>query len=174
MDHSQFLKKLITQRKAFSTVIGTIFMVLVVMFLFFNVFMFVQSQDVKVQNVVSQSQQIDSDRNIEYNQVKFLQQPTVIQDVYHPQQFIVSGIIIQNNCPFPVKLVRLWIEDQGQTPSHANSLPVSWPSILDPGSSILLPTYSITIPGETSSISRVNVWFVTSRGNQILTPVYLR
>lgn len=65
MAHSSSRKKLRINRKGYSAIIGTIFMVLIILFLYFNVFTFSLNRNTDFQDVISRSEQLDADRNAE-------------------------------------------------------------------------------------------------------------
>ncbi len=99
------LRRHMRNRKGFSTIIATIFLVLVVLFLYFNVFMFIQNQDTKFQDIISQSQQLDADRNVECLTIT---SPAI--SIAALNQVNVACTII-NNSSLPVKITRVWLKD---------------------------------------------------------------
>lgn len=160
MGHSR-RRKLLGNKKGFSAVIATIFMVLAVLFLYFNVFMYIQKQDSRLQDAVSQSAQLDADRNMELGHVTF----SVIscRQVVGTNQFVISCTIV-NNSPIPVQLVRFWAQDY-QNPRRTNSLLMS--TVLEPGGTKQLPAFTITISDAQQPTRAIYMWFITSRGNQV-------
>ena len=151
-DHSLLHKRWIRSRKGYSGLIATIFMVLVVLYLYFNVFMFIQSRNVAFQDVTSQSQQLDIDRSME--RVR-------ISDVTYPVGRI--ALTIKNIGPLPVQLVRMWVHN---SEGEYTTLRFSPPIILHSGSEIPL-NFPIGIDG--ASTGEIIFWFVTARGNLVST-----
>jgi hypothetical protein len=135
--------------------IGTIFMVLVVLFLYFNVYIFIQNQDTSFQDAISQSQQLDADRSMEKVSIASpMQTPTITE----------TGVIvtcsITNNSPFPIKITRLWIKDLSTNSlSETDSSPL--PLVFASGQT--LPE-SFTVPLQNAQ-GPFYLEFVTSRGN---------
>jgi hypothetical protein len=156
-DHLQFHKKLTNNKRGFSTVVATIFMVLAIMFLFFNVFVFVQNQNSKLEDAASQSAQLDADRKSE--------QLTILSGSY----VALSGGVIRitctviNNSPIPVQLVRMWVQDYDNTP-HSGS--VSMSIAIQPGGRLNLVSFSVYMG--TTITGSLRAWFVTSRGYSVL------
>ncbi len=122
-------------------------MVLVVMYLYFNVFMFIQSRNVAFQDVTSQSQQLDIDRSME--RVR-------ISNVTYPLGRI--ALTIKNIGPLPVQLVRMWVQN---TEGEYTTLSFSPPIVLNSGSEI---SQDFPIGGLMGDIV---FWFVTARGNSV-------
>jgi hypothetical protein len=156
MDHlpRRRYKRFIRNRKGFSAVIGTIFMVLVVLFLYFNVFMFIQKQDARLQDAVSQSAQLDADRNME--------QLTIVNGNYTllgSDRIRITCTII-NNSSIPVQIMRLWVQDYNNPPHSGN---VSQPVILQPGGRPGPVSFDVNMG--TTVTGPLRAWFVTSRGN---------
>jgi hypothetical protein len=151
---NRILKK---NRKGFSTVIATIFMVLVVMFLFFNVFMFSQRQDALLQDAVNQSAQLDADRSAEH--ISFT---NVIINRGVNQVTISCSIL--NDGPLPVQIMRLWVKDSAvSSPATTGFAP---PLVLQPGSKLSQQQFTFTVLGASAG-DEVSLWFVTARGNVV-------
>ena len=152
--HSPLRKRWIRSRKAYSGIIATIFMVLVVMYLYFNVFMFIQSRNVAFQDVTSQSQQLDIDRNIEQ---------ITISNVSCTSVGSLSGhynitLIIKNIGPLPVQLMRIWIQI---TQAEYTNVSISPPIIVPSGG---FRDFSFT---SNTSMGEIVFWLVTARGNLV-------
>ena len=157
MAHLSRHKHSVRNRRGFSAVIGTIFMVLVVLFLYFNVFMFIQNQDTKFQDVISQSQQLDVDRNAERVTIANIQSPMMEAN----QVYITCTII--NNSSLPVKITRVWIKDLN-TGNMGNSDSSPLPLVLPSGSSAIQKSFIINIQNPSGLFY---LQFVTSRGNLV-------
>jgi hypothetical protein len=161
--HLQFLKRLKLNRKGFSTVVATIFMVLAVMFLFFNVFMFVQSQNAKLEDAIKASTQMDADRLLES-----------ISTSASLSYSFVSGSLTQvtfqctlmNNCSLPIEVVRMDWRVNG-----LNVLTTSVTTVVQSGGIKYDVLTGTSFASRTVSIFEVNlqaIALVTSRGNVIL------
>ena len=155
--HSLRLNHLIRNRRGFSAVIATIFMVLVVLFLYFNVFMFIQNQDIKFQDAISQSQQLDVDRNAERVTIANIQPAVIGSD-----QVTITCTFI-NNSSLPVKITRVWIKDL-VTGNVGNSTLSPLPLVLSPGEITVPQTFTVSIQ---SPSGWFYLQFVTSRGNLV-------
>ena len=157
-DHSPLHKRWIRSRKGYSGLIATIFMVLVVMYLYFNVFMFIQSRNVAFQDTISQSQQLDVDRNTE--------QITISNATMVNAQPNIS-CTITNTGPLPVQIVRLWVQDL-EVKMHT-TISISPPIVLQPGSRTT-QSFPINIAGASVN-DPFCLWFVTARGNLVSTNI---
>ena len=147
--HLQHAKRFARDKKGYSGIIATIFLVLVVLYLYYNVFMVTQNRNVAFQDVTSQSQQLDIDRSME--RVR-------ISDVTYPVGRI--ALTIKNIGPLPVQLVRMWVHNSGEY----TTLSFSPPIVLHSGSEISRD-FPIGIGG--SSTGDIVFWFVTARGNLV-------
>lgn len=133
-------------------------MVLIALFLYFNVFMFMLDRNTAFQDTVSQSIQMDATRNAEQVTISNLAIPWV-----QGNQLNVT-CSISNAGPISVQLVRLWALDNNiqKYGSVATSI------TLLPGNTT---TYSgnVNIAGASSS-DFFTIWFVTARGNLVTLP----
>ena len=145
-------KRLMRNRKGFSAIIGTIFLVLVVMFLYFNVFMFIQKQDTKFQDVVSQSAQLDADHSVEARYVNVFS--VTVTGSGDTRTLICN---IQNNGSLPIMIVRVWVKINPTLAEDNTPLSI----VLQPGASS-----SFSMPWSSAS-NQFSLFFVTSRGNII-------
>jgi archaellum component FlaG (FlaF/FlaG flagellin family) len=129
-------------------------MVLAVLFLFFNVYMFIQKQDIKFQDTIMQSQQMDTDRNNE--KVSIPIDPTQTTNA----NIVTVNCSIKNDGSIPAKIVRAWLTDTTyNTISHTNILGI----VLSPGEiSNRLLAFTMN---DHSGQFRLDI--VTSRGNII-------
>jgi hypothetical protein len=147
--HSPRPNRWLHDRKGYSGLIATIFMVLVVIYLYTSVFSVIQDQNLNFQDATSQSQQIDADRNAE--------KITISDVTYSPDQITFT---IKNNGPIPVQIVRLWAQNSTET-AKGYALPM----VLASGKVIL--DLNVEIVGVPTG--DVNFWLVTSRGNLFST-----
>lgn len=128
-------------------------MVLVVLFLVFNVQLYMANRDAAMQDTIGQSQQLGADINAE---------ELILSDVTvttNGNQATVS-CQIKNTSPIAIELVNLWV--QGASPSEYGNAFIS--IALSPGETHSL-TKTVTL-NETPSGS-CSFWFVTARGNVI-------
>ncbi len=154
-------------------------MVLAVMFLFFNVFMFMQNQNVKYQDSLSQSQQLDADRIAEVGQVAIIGSLVdhngffdANRKIWIDTDELVFTCSIINNGQLPVSLERLWVmEIQNQKTNSTKTTPM--PILLKSGQSIDNLVITVVLPGSAFESGIVRFWFVTSRGNQVSAKAYL-
>jgi hypothetical protein len=146
-------------RKGYSALIATIFMVLIVLFLYFNVFTFSLNRDKDFQDIISRSQQLDADRNAEQ---------ITITDVVVTQdgsgQIYITCVLV-NNGSVPVQLARLWVHDNDLLQPNIANVELSTQSILlQQGSSVPAQFPPISIQGASYS-DEFYMWLVTFRGN---------
>jgi hypothetical protein len=158
--HRRFLRN----RKGFSTLIATIFMVLIILFFYFNVATFALNRNTDFQDAVSRSQQLDADRNAEHITI-FGVSPS---GGLNPGQLRFSATLI-NDGSVSVQFVRVWIQDyqlSGQVVISSFSLRSQQMQIvLEPGSRVIR-NIDVTIPGARSYDS-FSLWFITSRDNVV-------
>jgi hypothetical protein len=136
--------RLLRNKKGYSGLIATIFMVLVVIYLYTSVFSVIQDQNLNFQDATSQSQQLDADRNAE---------KVSISDVRCEQAAVTFTI---KNCgALPVRIERVWVLNPNETA-------LSFPLNIVLASGIEKPNVSVSISG--ASVDSV-FWVVTYRGN---------
>jgi hypothetical protein len=147
---SRFNRSLIKNRKGYSGIIATIFMVLVILFLIFNVQIFMLNRDAALQDTIGQSQQLEADSSTE--QLMFISQSATASG----NQATVSWQI-KNTSPIPIELVNLWVQG---TPTAYGNTPIS--IALGPGET---ETSQRTVTLNEAASGSCIFWFVTSRGN---------
>jgi hypothetical protein len=136
-------------------------MVLVVMFLFYNVYMFILGRDTDLQNVISRSQQLDADRNAE---TLTILNPAITGGIGFP---LVINCTLVNTGSVPIQVVRLWLKDL----NPMSNLPVVTVSlmnqnvVLQPGASTLR-SFQVNLPGAFAS-DTFALTLVSSRGNSL-------
>jgi hypothetical protein len=123
--------------------------------------MFIQSRNVAFQDVISQSQQLDIDRNTEQITIS-----NVTCTMVNAQPNI--NCTITNTGPLPVQIVRLWVQDF-EVKIHTN-ISISPPIVLQPGSSTPPRLFPIDIAGASVN-DRIFFMFVTARGNLVSTNI---
>ena len=173
------LRSLRRSSKGFSTVVATIFMVLAVLFLYFNVFMFMQNQNVRFQDALSQSQQLDADRIAEIGQVTILGSSVDHNGYIDPKlktwvdtDELVFTCTIVNNGQLPISLQRLWVMDS-QSPKSNSTNSSPFPILLRSGQQIDRLTLRIVLPGSAYESGMVRFRFITSRGNEFGSTAYM-
>jgi len=127
-------------------------MVLAVLFLFFNVYIFMQKQDIKFQDTIMQSQQMDTDRNNEKVSIPINPTQTTNGNI------VTVNCSIKNDGSIPAKIFRAWLTDTAYgTTSHTNVLGIVLSS--GEGSNTLL-AFTMNDPS-----GQFRLDLVTSRGN---------
>jgi len=147
-------RKLRTNSKGFSSVIGTTFMVLVMMFLGTSVFLWTLSQNTLYNEAVRARSQEEADRRNE-------------GVVALGGNYSVSGddvtvtVVLKNAGSVAAELINLWVVDINQSRYASKSLSLN----LNPGD--VEPSWlTVTIPGADANHTFAS-WFVTARGNTI-------
>lgn len=140
--------------KGFSSVIGTTFMVLVMMFLGTSVFLWTLSQNTMYNEAVRARNQEEADRRSE----------NVVALSGH---YSVSGsnvtvtVVLKNAGSVAAELINLWVIDTNQSKYAYHPLSLN----LNPGD-IKPVAYTVTIL-DTSANNTFVSWFVTARGNTV-------
>ncbi|MGA2680944.1 MAG: hypothetical protein ABSF44_03995 [Candidatus Bathyarchaeia archaeon] len=148
--------RLINNRKGYAGIISAIFLVLVILFLFFNVYTFYNNRNTAYQDTVGQVAQMAADRSTE------LATLSIVKPAAFPGNNIVYiSCSIEDNGPIPSQIVRLWVKDltNSAVGNSASSI------VLQPGS-ITKYFNSVNIPNVSSS-DQFTFWFLTARGNTI-------
>ena len=135
-------------------------MVLIALFLFFNVFMFVLNQNTAFQDSASQANRLLANRLAE----KF----TLSRLTYNiTGSTVIVSVNVLNVSPLSVLIESLWIKDSAVANPNCFNVPES--VSLQPGQSAIL-TGAKDITGASSlDIGSCTSWFVTARGNTIST-----
>lgn len=158
--HSSYHKKLRPNRKGYSTILGTIIMVLIILYFVFNVMMFNLNRDEDFQDVISRSVQLDADRTAE----KVTISDVVITQGTQSWQLIIT-CTLTNNGTVPIQMARLWLKDKNLTQNNVGNVALTTPPVLlQPGSIIRTTFPQVTIQGSSTSNS-FYLWLVTFRGN---------
>ena len=140
--------RLFRNRKGYSGLIATIFMVLVVIYLYTSVFSVIQEQNLNFQDATSQSQQIDTDRNTEkiaFSNVKYLTNEITF--------------VVKNSGPIPVQIVRLWVIQNSTGTSQSYPLTL----VLAPSEKIS----DVSVKTNDAPSGDVSFLLVTARGNLV-------
>jgi hypothetical protein len=163
--HLGFLSRLRQNRTGFATVVATIFMVLAVMFLFFNVFMFVQSQNNRVNDAISQSTQLDADRLLE----QMSSSATLIPVSVPGTIYVTLQCVFKNNCSLPMEIVRAYWYDGASTTETIGVTRVIQSGTIS--NTVFSGTSFATKTVRSVDMYSQVITLVTSRGNAILARV---
>jgi len=153
------LRKLIVNAKGFSSVIGTTFMVLVMLILASSVFLWTLSQNTEYFQTVKEKNQLEVDR---------LNERLSAENVTYTGSGgkISIEIDVRNACPLFVNLTTLWVFDANVGNYGINdTLNIG----LKPGETLSLRgSKAINVIINGSDASHIfNSWFITARGNAI-------
>jgi hypothetical protein len=149
-------KKPPRNRRGYSGIIATIFLVLVVLFLYFNVYTFVLNRNTAFQDTVSQAAQMQADRSNE--------QITILNVKYILGTGQIEVICTTSNTgALPVQLMSLWVKDIDANNNY-NSTRVN--SNLQPGGNMTIDR-TLKVQGAKTTDTQISIWFVTARGNMI-------
>lgn len=144
--------------KGVSTVIGTIFFVIVALLIYVNIFMWTVSQNSVYSQYVIQSHQMDADR--------FSERIIISQGNYSVAGDKVRvDALLTNEGPVSVQILTLWVVDNTIGKYGFNNTIRSLNINLNPGDSRSV-SGEVIIPG-TGPDHAFDVWFVTARGNMI-------
>lgn len=154
-----FNKRLWRNSKGVSGIIAAIFLVLIVILLYSNVFVFMLDQDASFQDVVSEVNQMDVDRSTEQITVTDVNHTVVGDQIYIEAQVTNGGAV-------SVQINTLWVVDRfTKKYGNNNTLTIS----LKPGDTLSFGgsnALKVTIE-DSSFLSGFTSWFVTDRGNLI-------
>lgn len=142
--------------KGFSSVIGTIFMVLVMMLMGTTVFMWTLRQNTLYYQAVKEKNQIEVDRLNE--RVKAFDAVYAVTD-----NDVSVTVELQNQGPLSVQILNLWVVDVNtRSYNFSRSLSVNY---LQPGENAILKA-NVTIIDSTND-HRFSSWLITGRGNVV-------
>ena len=138
---------------------------MVVLFFFYNVYIFMLNRDADFQNVVSRTQQLDADRAAESLKIQF-----VTTDGGGDYPIIINCTLV-NDGSVPIQVMRIWLRDL-TIPSIpiANASLVSQNIVLKPGATIPA-TFTVNAPGALASHS-FTMTLITSRANSVWVRIY--
>ena len=155
-------RRLISDSKGFSSIVGAVFAVLVMISLISTVFVWSLSQNTLYNNTVTQTRQADLDRSNE----KIVANVTVSR--VDGNNVAVNGNL-SNDGPLSVQIVTLWVVDANPTTlqtTYAFKSPLS--ITLKTGNvTILSGSTAITVPLANSPGDSLSCWFISGRGNTI-------
>jgi archaellum component FlaF (FlaF/FlaG flagellin family) len=160
LGHKTRLSKLRAERKGFSSIIGAIFMVLIVWVLASGYFIYTLSQNTMYNEAMRARNQEEADRRSE-------------NVVAVNGSYSVSGnqvtvkVVLENAGSAAVQIINLWVSDT-TLQRYSNTIP-SLDINLKPGDVLYLTDsegINVTIQGASSADNFV-AWFVTGRGNVV-------
>jgi len=160
--HRKKRVRLISDSKGFSSIVGAVFAVLVMMSLVSTVFVWSLSQNTLYNNAVTQTRQADLDRsneNIVAN-VTCLSLP--------PNTVSVNGTL-ENDGPLSTQIVTLWVIDTNPTThktTYASKSSLSMTLKTGNVTTLSGPT-AINVTLANSAADSLSCWFITGRGNTI-------
>ena len=144
--------------RGISTVLGTVFLTLVIFAISTNVFIWTLSQNARYTEVVKAEHQKDMDRLSE-NVIASGANYSVSGDD------VIVKVTLTNAGSVAAQIINLWVFDTTQQKYTNKSLDLN----LNPGEVLNLrgsESLSVTIPGTNASHNFVS-WFVTARGNTV-------
>jgi hypothetical protein len=152
--------------KGFSGILATIFLVIIVLFLYSSVFVFMQNQNARFEEGARNANQMD--RDLDQERLSFANLTYTTQDdkVYLQTQ-------VTNEGPVPIEVITLWTVDKTtQNYGYNDTITFS----LNSGETINLtgsnaPFISIE---NMSPSSEYTSWFITARGNRIPVETHLK
>jgi len=145
--------------KGVSGIIAAIFLVMIFILLYSNIFLFMFNQDASFRDVVSEVNQMAVDRSSEQITVTNVNHTVVGDQVY-------VEAVVANDGAVSVQINTLWVIDRlTKKYSYNNTLTINLKTgdtLSFAGSNVL----TVTIEGS-SSLNGFTSWFVTDRGNLI-------
>ena len=159
LSHKKKIGKLIADSKGFSAVIGTVFMVLVMMFLSTSVFLWTLSQNTLYNQELKEKNQVELDRLNE--------RVTAFGVNYTGSSGTISvQVALENNGASAVQITTLWVMDATVKKYGFNdTLDLN----LKPGNKTYLTgenAVDVNI-ADANATDTLNSWFVTTRGNTV-------
>ena len=130
-------------------------MVLIVLYLYFNVYQFTLNRNADLQDVTSRSMQLDADRNTEQVVISSANYSAATDQVTVDSE-------IDNLGPIPAQIVRLWVTDL--TSGTVGN--VSTGFVLQSDSSII-GSWTVGLPGTLSGETQFAMRIITGRGNVV-------
>ena len=155
LSHKKSLRK---NSEGFAGIIATVFLVLIVLFLSANVFMFIQNQNTRLESGARQASQFDIDQKSE--------QISISELIYLVAGDTVSvQAQVTNDGPVEIEIVTIWVIDTtNQRYAYNDTLNL----YLNVGETVnLTGTEAPQVIIENSASSEFTSWFITSRGNRL-------
>jgi len=159
-------RRLVSNSKGFSSIVGAIFAVLVMISLISTVLVWSLSQNTLYNNTVTQTRQADLDRSNEKIVANVTCTGVDINSVS------VNGTL-ENDGPLSVQIVTLWVVDANLNTSAFKSL--SGITLKSGNVTTLSGPTAITVSLANSPGDSLSCWFITGRGNTVfVNPIFLQ
>jgi hypothetical protein len=147
-------------REGFAGVIAAIFMVLIVLFLVYNVSMFTLNQNTAFQSKTNQSDQLIIDQNNEQIVVNVPSRP-VVQNTGK----VIVPLDVTDTSPLSIEIVSVWVQDLSIT-SNPNYNRTTTSIALQPGTTIIR-NVTVSVASAKIGDSQFVSWLITARGNNV-------
>jgi len=158
--HRKTRRRLISDSRGFSSIVGAIFAVLVMFSLISTVFVWSLSQNTLYNNTVRQSNQADLDRSSEKVQVL-----NTTYNAYSNGNVTVSAQI-QNTGPSSVQFITVWLYVSNTTWTNYNFSKLTNATVQ--GGNVFPLNVNLTISGLNSTANyNIASWLITARGNVV-------
>lgn len=145
--------------KGVSTVIGTIFLVLIALTVATNVFLWTFTQNANYNQAVKESSQMDADRSSErivaYN---------TVYSVFQDEVNVTTTITAQG--ALSAQIITVWVTwtvDGSDTKYNSTTVDIN----LTPGDTITPQPITVNVTGAVAGTGECNGWLVTARGNRV-------
>ena len=157
-------RRLTSNSKGLSSIVGAVFAVLVMISLISTVFVWSLSQNTLYNNSVRQSNLADLDRSNE----RIMTNITCYGDGLGATGTVLVNGTLENDGPLSVQLVTLWVVDVTNKNYNHKALDI----VLAPGnrttlSQFLVPSTAIVVTLPNSDGDSLSCWFISARGNTI-------
>ena len=155
---------MIHNSKGFSSIVGAVFSVLIMISLISAVFVWSLSENTRYNNTVRQTNQADSDRSNEQ-----IVANVTIRGSLDGNSVYVNGTL-QNKGPLSAQITTLWVQNLNKTTyAHKDSLGIT----LKSGSVTYLSDSTTSISLANSIGDNLDCWFISGRGNIIhINPLF--
>ena len=157
--HRKTRRRLISDSRGFSSIVGAVFAVLVMFSLISTVFVWSLSQNTLYNNTVTQTRQADLDRSNE----KIVANVTVSR--VNSSTVSVNGNL-SNDGPLSAQIVTLWVVDNN-TKNSAFKSPLSIPPLKPGDVTTLSGSTAVNVTLANSPGDSLSCWFISARGNTI-------
>jgi len=157
-------RRLTHNSKGFSSIVGAVFSVLIMISLISAVFVWSLSENTRYNNTVRQTNQADSDRSNEQ-----IVANVTIRGSLDGNSVYVNGTL-QNKGPLSAQITTLWVQNLNKTTyAHKDSLGIT----LKSGSVTYLSDSTTSISLTNSIGDNLDCWFISGRGNIIhINPLF--
>ncbi len=161
-DHHKRNKNIISNKKAFSSIVGAIFAILVIVSLTGTFFVWSLQQNTRYVKAVSEVDQLVLDQKSE--SINVTSKP--IYTLGADGQTVSVAVQIQNDGPISVRVKTLWVQNLGNLDLYGKA---QLDMLLQPGEIQPIPPVSISLGGVVDDDS-FSGWVITARGTVV--PLY--